>query len=80
MGFVGNILLFVAGSNEFDGGKGRKKMLILILSHDINIQEVHCESKKGCLPNHGYNFVNSGWISKILSLLQRAVYFQQNPY
>jgi len=55
-------------------------MLILILSHDINIQEVHCESKKGCLPNHGYNFVNSGWISKILSLLQRAVYFQQNPY
>jgi len=39
---------------------------------------VHCESKKGCHPNHGYNFVNSWWICKILSLLQRAINFQQN--
>ena len=36
--------------------------------------------KKGCHPNHGYNFVNSWSICKILSLLQRAVNFQQNSY
>jgi len=36
--------------------------------------------KKGCHPNHGYNFVNSWSICKILSLLQTAVNFQQNPY
>jgi len=36
--------------------------------------------KKGCHPNHGYNFVNSWSICKILSLLQRAVNFQQNKY
>jgi len=36
--------------------------------------------KKGCHPNHGYNFVNSWSICKILSLLQRAVNFQQNQY
>ena len=40
----------------------------------------HCESKKGCHPNHGYNFVNSWSICKILSLLQTVVNFQQNPY
>ena len=34
---------------------------------------LHRESKKGCHPNHGYNFVNSWSICKILSLLQRAV-------
>ena len=38
------------------------------------------ESKKGCHPNHGYNYVNSWSICKILSLLQTAVNFQQNPY
>ena len=38
------------------------------------------ESKKGCHPNHGYNFVNSWSICKILSLLQRAVNFQQHQY
>ena len=36
--------------------------------------------KKGCHPNHGYNFVNSWSICKLLSLLQTAVNFQQNPY
>jgi len=36
--------------------------------------------KKGCHPNNGYNFVNSWWICKILSLLQRAVNFQLNQY
>ena len=36
--------------------------------------------KKGCHPNHGYNFVNSWSICKILSLLQTAVNFQQNLY
>jgi len=36
--------------------------------------------KKGCHPNHGYNFVNSWSIYKILSLLQRAVNLQQNQY
>jgi len=41
---------------------------------------IHRESKKGFHPNHGYNFVNSWWICKILSLLQRAVNFQQNSY
>jgi len=41
---------------------------------------IHRESKKGCHPNHGYNFVNSWWICKILSPLQRAVNFQQNQY
>jgi len=30
---------------------------------------IHCESKKGCHPNHSYNFVISWWIWKILSLL-----------
>jgi len=37
-------------------------------------------SQKRCHPNHGYNFVNSWSICKILSLLQRAVNFQQNQY
>ena len=41
---------------------------------------LHRESKKGCHPNHGYNFVNSWWICKILSLLERPVNFQQIPY
>ena len=36
--------------------------------------------KKGCHPNHGYNFVSSWSICKILSLLQTAVNFQQNSY
>ena len=36
--------------------------------------------KKGCHLNHGYNFVNSWWICKFFSLLQRAVNFQQNQY
>jgi len=36
--------------------------------------------KKGCHPNHSCNFVNSWSICKILSLLQTAVNFQQNPY
>jgi len=36
--------------------------------------------KKWCHPNHGYNFVNSWSICKILSLLQRAVNVQQNLY
>jgi len=39
---------------------------------------IHRESKKGCHPNHGYNFVNSWWICKILSLLERPVNLQQN--
>jgi len=34
--------------------------------------------KKGCHPNHDSNFVNSWWICKILSLLERPVNFQQN--
>jgi len=41
--------------------------------------KLHCESKR-CHPNHGYNFVSSWSICKILSLLQRAVNFQQNRY
>jgi len=41
---------------------------------------LHRESKKRCHPNHRYNFVNSLSICKILSLLQTAVNFQQNPY
>jgi len=40
---------------------------------------IHRESKKGCHPKHGYNFVSSWSICKILSLLQTAVNFQQNP-
>jgi len=36
--------------------------------------------KKGCHPNHGYNFVSSWSICKNLSLLQTVVNFQQNPY
>jgi len=31
--------------------------------------------KKGCHPNHGYNFVNSRSLFKIHSLLQRALNF-----
>jgi len=42
--------------------------------------QLHRESKKGCHPNHGYNFVNSWSICKILSLLQTAVNSQQNSY
>ena len=34
--------------------------------------------KKGCHHNHGYNFVSSWSICKILSLLQRTLNFQQN--
>ena len=36
--------------------------------------------KKECHPNHGYNFVNSWSICKILSLLHRTVNLQQNSY
>jgi len=47
---------------------------------DFGTQEVilHRESKKGCHPKYGYNFVNSWWICKILSLLERPVNLQQN--
>jgi len=45
-----------------------------------NTAALHGESKTGCHPNHGYHFVNSWLICKILSLLQRAVNFQQNRY
>jgi len=44
------------------------------------VRDIHRESKKGCHHNHGHNFVNSWSIYKILSLLQRAVNFQPNPY
>jgi len=44
------------------------------------LKYIHCESKKGCHPNYGYNFVNSWWICRILSLLERPVNFQQNQY
>ena len=40
---------------------------------------IHRESKKLCHPNHGYKFVSSWSICKILSLLQRAINFQQSP-
>ena len=44
----------------------------------------HCSTtlwvKKGCHHNHGYNFVSSWWICKILSMPQRAQNFQQSPY
>jgi len=33
---------------------------------------LHRESKKWCHPNHGYNFVSSWSICKILSLRQRV--------
>jgi len=36
--------------------------------------------KIGCHPNHGYTFVNSWSICKILSLLQRTLNFQQHQY
>jgi len=36
--------------------------------------------KKGCHPNHGYNFVNSRWICKFFSPLQRVVNLQQIQY
>ena len=43
--------------------------------------EIYTVSQKRVPPyNHGYNFVNSWSICKILSLLQTAVTFQQNPY
>jgi len=38
---------------------------------------VHRESKRVPPYNHGYSFVNSWWICKILSLVQTAVNFQQ---
>ena len=44
------------------------------------VGDIHRDSKKGCHPNHGRNFVNSWSICKILSLLQRALNLQQNPY
>jgi len=37
-------------------------------------------SQKGCHPSHGYNFVNSWSICKILSQLQTGVHFLQNQY
>jgi len=36
--------------------------------------------KKRCHSNHGYNFVNSWSICKILSVLQRAFNLQQNSH
>jgi len=45
------------------------------------LAELHRESKKkGATYKHGYNFVHSWSICKILSLLQTAVNFQQNSY
>ena len=43
-------------------------------------REMYIVSQKGCHHNHGYNFVNSWRICKLLSLLQRAVNFHQNQY
>ena len=37
-------------------------------------------SQKMSHPNHGYNYVNSWSICKIISLLQRQINFQQNLY
>jgi len=37
-------------------------------------------SQKGFHPKHGYNFVNSWSICKILSLLQRALNFEKKTY
>jgi len=48
--------------------------------YDVITRKLPWVKKKGCHPIHGYNFVNSWSIYKILSLLQRAVNFQQNPY
>jgi len=55
----------------------------IIITHELNERWnwlLHRDSKKGCHPNHGRNFVNSWWICKIFSLLQRALNLQQNPY
>ena len=46
----------------------------------MSIRNNYTLSQKGCHPNHGYNFVNSWSICKILSLLQTVVNFQQNSY
>jgi len=42
--------------------------------------KIYTVSQKGDHPNHGYNFVNSRWICKILSMLQRELNFKQNSY
>ena len=55
-------------------------VLYCIVWYTLRIVSLHCESKKGCHPIHGYNFVNSWSICKILSLLQRPVNFQRIPY
>ena len=44
----------------------------------IDSYTTYTVSQKRCHPNHGDNFVNSWCICEILSLLQRAVNFQQN--
>ena len=30
-----------------------------VVFNKLGIWIIHCESKKGCHPDHGYNFVNS---------------------
>jgi len=63
------LLLVSAGKNVCNGE--------LTICNELN----YTVSQKRCHPNHGYNFVNySSSICKILSLLQRAVNFQQNSY
>ena len=57
---------------------------VTAVKYTINIpclficMHIHHDSKKGCYPNYGRNFVNSWSICKILSLLQRTLNFQQN--
>jgi len=63
---------FAADSGPpFDGCLGTLYLDVCSASTVINdtFRLLQCESKKGCHPIHGYNFVNSSSICKILSLL-----------
>jgi len=65
-----NILLYI-GLGQFMANFSGKSVTFCVYTPWV---------KKDCHPNHGYNFVSSWSICKLLSLQQRAVNFQQNPY
>ena len=69
------------GSRGWSRKKGRKQLWCAAVNKTstniVHRTKLHRESKKGCHPNHRYNFVSSWSISKILSLLQRAVNFNK---
>jgi len=76
-----SVCLSVSTGTDPDPDPDRATLVIHVLVWVCTVSALYTPwVKKGCHSNHGYNFVNSWSICKILSRLQTAVNFQQNSY